>query len=423
MLILALALLTQDAVEEAVKSVSAENMKAVLTELAGDAFEGRNAGTEGNVKAADWIIERLKKWNFEPFGDEKDGKRDFRQRFEFSDGMETANLVAMIPGSDETLKEQIVVVGAHMDHVGRDGQPNAGRMGRPSDEDDIWNGADDNGSGTTCLLEVARAFADGGIKPRRTVVFMWFSAEEWGLLGSRYYTKHPSAPIGRHVAMVNLDMVGRNPGKPVEISALKTSDDWAGLLEEAARSADLEYDTSPGVTGGSDHKSFADAGVPAVHFFTGFHEDYHRNSDHADEIAYDRMAEIGRMVLKLTVLLADRDAPPAFNESGAPVRTSGRTLGINGDVLGPDDAEKFGMPADAGGIWIETVQEGSVAEKAGIREDDVLVEFNGERLPAAEREIMQKLKTLIRKVEKGKDVPVAVIRDKKRVELKVRWDE
>lgn len=423
MLGFALALLLQDAVEKAVESVSAKNMEAYLTELAGDDYEGRNAGSDGNVKAADWIIEHLKLWKFEPFGDEKDGKRDFRQHFEFGRDLKTANLVAMIRGTDEKLQDEIVVVGAHMDHVGRDGQPNAGRMGRPSDEDDIWNGADDNGSGTTCLLEVARAFAEGGIKPRRTVVFMWFSAEEWGLLGSKYYAKHPSAPIERHVAMVNLDMVGRNPSKPVEISALKTSNDWAALLEEAAKSADLEVDTSAGITGGSDHKSFADAGVPAVHFFTGFHENYHRNSDHPELIAYDRMAEIGRMVLKLTTLLADRDARLEFNESGAPVRTSGRTLGINGDVLGPDDAAKFGMPAGAGGIWIETVQEGSVAEKAGIREDDVLFEFDGEALPADEREVMGKLKTLIRKAEKGKEIPVAVIRDKQRVELKVRWDD
>jgi Zn-dependent M28 family amino/carboxypeptidase len=179
----------------------------------------------------------------------------------------------------------------------------APRRASPAAPDDIWNGADDDASGVAVVLAVARALTAGNVACPRTILFALFSGEEQGLLGSRYYMRHPIAPPGAHRLMINLDMVGRNP--EIALSLMTSGLGRASLaapLAEATRKAGLRtstFDQGPHVHDNSDHFPFHAAGVPVVFFWSGDHPDYHRPSDHADKLAYGRMVKVAAAVARL----------------------------------------------------------------------------------------------------------------------------
>ncbi len=296
--------------DKAVDSVSAENLKRHESYLAGDELEGRCAGYEGNNKATEYIATHWKKLGLKPVGDkDKDGNPSYFQKFTFRKTYETRNTVAFFEGNDDKLKDQIIVIGAHHDHVGKEGQGGWGKKGGPKGDDNIWNGADDNASGTSSVLEIARAFMEGKIKTRRSILFMTFSAEEAGLLGSAHYVKNSLFPRKNHKAMVNLDMVGRSTGY-VSLSNFQTSPIWDEIVEKAKKGLKIEVKTKKSELGGSDHMSFDAAGIPNTQLFTPMHSDYHKITDHPDRIEYDHMADICKLALRMIVLLADADDIP-----------------------------------------------------------------------------------------------------------------
>ena len=376
----AFALLVQDAkpqeesgVEAGVKKVSAERMKKILTHLASDELEGRHAGYAGNDKATEYIAEHFKAIGLKPCGDKNDkGEATYWQAFEFGGRtkLKTRNCVGLFEGADDKLKEEIVVIGAHHDHVGKGGDAtNAGRMrnGKADPEDTIWNGADDNGSGTTTLLEVARAFMEGRIATQRSVLFMTFSAEEYGLLGSVHYCKKPLFPLDKTVAMINMDMVGRNPEKKMDVGGVGTAEGWKDLVDGAMKGLDLKYRTSDMVSPGSDHHSFAQKKVPAVHLFTGFHDDYHCQSDHVEKISFENMEKIGKFALRLVVAVADRDGRMEFKGAGGGGRVAARRLGVTGDDITEAEAEELKLAAEQGGVKLTSVEADSAAGRRARR--------------------------------------------------------
>jgi len=198
----------------------------------------------------------------------------------------TANLLGTVEGSDPTLRQQAICLGAHYDHVGISGG-------------EVCNGADDNASGTAGLLELAQYFAAHRQETRRTLLFAAFSGEEKGFLGSEWYVHHPSIPLEQTVAMLNLDMIGRSGDGTVRIGGVGTSPQWAGLLEAAAASGDLKVQTSTGSQGGSDHEPFYRRNIPVLHFYTGMHSDYHRPTDDWDKINAAGEVQILRLVVAL----------------------------------------------------------------------------------------------------------------------------
>ena len=403
------------ALDAAARAITADRLKAHLAVLAADDYEGRNAGYPGNDKASEYIAAHFAKIGLRPAG-EKDGKGapTWFQPFTVAK-RPTRNVLALAEGSDPALKSEFVILGAHFDHVGMEGQTSFGRLPGPrADKDDkIWNGADDNGSGTVTVLEIARAFMEGKLKTKRSILFIAFSGEEWGLIGSRHYVDHPLFPLAKTVAMINLDMVGRNGTKPMEVAAVSTADEWAGLCEEAAKGTGLEYATSPEVSQGSDHWSFSRKRIPAVHFFTGFHADYHRQSDHAEKIDYDRMAKVGRFGLRLLALVADR--PERMEFTG----TAPRLLGIDAQELDEAGAKALALGEGEGGVRILSVEEGSAAAAAGLKAGDALVEFDGRKLPLEEP--LKALAKALKAAKDNVDVPLAALRDGKRIELKAVW--
>lgn len=235
---------------------------------------------------------------------------------------DTRNVAAFLEGGDPEVSDEVVVLTSHYDHVG---------IGRPdSTGDRIYNGADDDGSGTVGLLNVARAFADAAadsIRPRRSILFLNVSAEEKGLLGSRYYSDHPLFPMEKTVANLNVDMIGRVDSQHLEnnvtdytyiIGGRIISSDLERLLSAANersgqviledRYNDLEDPNQ--FYRRSDHWNFGRLGVPFAFFFTGVHEDYHRPSDEVEKIQFGKLSRIVRTIYATAAMTANTEEPP-----------------------------------------------------------------------------------------------------------------
>ncbi len=222
------------------------------------------------------------------------------------------NVLGFIEGTDPELKDEIVVVSAHYDHLGMRGK-------------DIYNGADDNGSGTSTVLEVAQSFAQAkaaGVGPRRSVLCIWLTGEEKGLLGSEYYTKLPIFPLAKTVVDINVDMVGRvdkkyeeNPEYIYVIGSDRLSTELHAINEGVNdRFTELTLDYTYNAESDpnryyyrSDHYNFAQNGIPAIFYFNGTHKDYHRTTDTVDKIQFDKMAKIGKLVFYTAWELTNRD--------------------------------------------------------------------------------------------------------------------
>jgi Zn-dependent M28 family amino/carboxypeptidase len=252
----------------------------------------------------------------------------------------THNVVGVIPGTDGELARTYVAFGAHYDHVGyaeseldaENRRPAApGRVTAGAADDRIWNGADDDGSGTVALMAIAKAFALGP-RPKRSLLFVWHAGEERGLLGSRYFADAPRAPMDAIVAQLNADMIGRNRDDlPSEENTvyLVGSDRISSDLHDINRQANqslprpltLSYEMNDPadpeqVYYRSDHYSYAAKGIPVIFFTTGLHPDYHANTDHVDKIEFDKLTRITRLIYETGARLADRQLVPARDNRG-----------------------------------------------------------------------------------------------------------
>ena len=224
------------------------------------------------------------------------------------------NVVAILRGSDPALRDTYVVFSAHMDHIGVGTADATG--------DSIHNGADDDASGTSALVEVAEAFASLSEAPRRSLVFLAVSGEEKGLLGSRWFTDHPTIPLDRMIANINVDMIGRNA--PDSIVAIGQEYSSLGPLLErvAGEHPELGLTVSRDLWPEerfffrSDHFNFARHEIPALFFFAGTHEDYHRPSDEVEKIDGEKAARVARLVFHVARAIADSGEPPRWTEQG-----------------------------------------------------------------------------------------------------------
>ncbi|MDO8952180.1 MAG: M20/M25/M40 family metallo-hydrolase, partial [Draconibacterium sp.] len=227
--------------------------------------------------------------------------------------IQSKNIIGIIEGSNPELKNECVVFMAHYDHLGIDNSGN------------IFNGADDNGSGTVLLLEVAEAFMSLNPKPKRSIVFLWVTAEEVGLLGSQYYIKNPVFPVEKTVACFNIDMAGRvfEPRDTIWNKSAKmvkdfdglytlTNDIWPGLKEinsAACKTLDLipDYSLPSSFLRSSDHYSFHSVGVPIINYATGYHADYHKVTDEISRINFDKMKRVADLCFLVGIEIANRE--------------------------------------------------------------------------------------------------------------------
>lgn len=287
----------------------------------------------------------------------------------------THNVIGVLPGTDPQLAKEVVVVGAHLDHLGMGGASSLADSKSPA----IHHGADDNASGTSALIEIASILASPANRPKRTVVFIAFSGEELGLLGSVHYVKSPVFPIKDTVAMINLDMVGRMKDKSrLSLIGVKTSPGWESVVSPLVRQSGLNVVLEDSTSGGSDHQPFQTAKVPVTFFFTGLHADYHRPSDTADKLDIDGIAKVSQLAARVVERVADRNERLVFSEP--PAAAGGPSTMRAKASLGTIPEYGAGIV----GVLIGGVRAGSPAEKAGLQAGDILVGFAGKTIRSIE---------------------------------------
>ena len=268
------------------EDITVEESRKTLSYLSSDKMEGRKPGNPGNFIAVSFI-----KKEFESYGLETHLQK-FTYTFRWRVGLfrwrtveiETMNVIGVLKGTSD----KHVVIGAHMDHLGVDG------------DGDAYNGADDNASGTTAILELAEAFGKSDARPKDTIVFIAFNAEELGLLGSKHYVSDPLLPLDDCKLMINLDMVGRLRGTTVTAQGGNLSRSVTQLVDKL----DDNYPFDVNITAAgnrSDHAPFNWSGVPVLFFHTGTHPQYHRITDDPDLINYEGLVNIAKFVKDLTV--------------------------------------------------------------------------------------------------------------------------
>ncbi|MEP6618853.1 MAG: M28 family peptidase [bacterium] len=367
-------------------SAAADRIQRDVAFLASDALEGRLTGTPGNDSAAAFLAARVASLGLRAMI--MDTTRTacraapvpplcstFLQPFTahgvemaragHPEGVATQNVVAMVPGRDVALRGQYVVVGAHFDHLGRS---TTGALD-PESKNVIRNGADDNASGTAAVLELARVFA--GHAARRSIIFVNFSGEEMGLLGSQYFVEHAPIALDSISAMLNFDMIGRLRNDKVIVYGVATATELPAILDSANVIPKLALSAVGDGFGPSDHASFYAKGIPVLHFFTDIHEDYHRASDQAEKINAPGEARIVSMAERVVRAIADRPSKltPVRAAAPAPAGSSRESIAA---YLGsiPDMAA-----GDSPGLRLSGVRAGSPADAGGLKAGDVIVAF------------------------------------------------
>jgi hypothetical protein len=277
---------------------------------------------------------------------------------------DAVNVVALLQGSDPKLTDEAVVVGAHYDHLGYGGE---GTGTLAPDGRAVHPGADDNASGTAGMLEIARRMV--AARPERTLIFVAFSGEEEGLLGSSHFVQHPPLPKERIVAMLNLDMVGRpKAGPALTIGGYGTAVQWPDLVEKLNANHHLKLSTNKGGFGASDHSSFYAADIPVLFLFTGAHEDYHKPSDTADRINYPGMAEVVRFAADLALRVASLPQRPTFQKVADEGAGERRGFKVRTGAI-----PEYGF--EGPGVKLSGARGGSPADRAGLKAGDIVLRF------------------------------------------------
>jgi hypothetical protein len=277
------------------------------------------------------------------------------------------NVAAVIRGSDPALRDEYVILGAHFDHLGR----SAFGALDPDALNAIHNGADDNASGTAAVIELARLLRRD--PPKRSVMFVTFSGEELGLLGSQYFVDHPPVPLEKVRAMLNFDMVGRMQEDRLIVYGVATAQELNDIVAKANAAAPLRVAATGDGFGASDHSSFYAKNLPVLHFFTNVHEDYHKATDDVDKINALGIARVVALAERVTRAIADRPQPLTFVRAvaAAPsMSTRENTSAYLGSI--PDMGA-----TEVKGVRLTGVRADSPADKAGLKTGDVIVEFAG----------------------------------------------
>ena len=344
-------------------SPAARRVLADVRFLADDRQEGRGVGTAGLGRSGAYIHDAFARAgfqaSFQDFTISPDAPAVLHTTL---GGTVTRNVVAVLLGSSPALRGEVVVIGAHYDHLGLGG---FGAMD-PDSTGRVHNGADDNASGTAALLEVARQL--GRRRPSRTIVLVAFSGEELGTLGSSYFVQHPlPQPVDSIYAMLNMDMVGRLRNARLLALGAATAKEFPALLDSLNTPPRFDLRASGDGWGPSDHAVFFAARRPVLHFFTDLHEDYHRSTDDWDKINAAGIAQVAQFVGDLAWTLANRAGALTFVDAPRPQATAGGGSGY-GAYLGtiPD------MTGSPGGVRITGVRAGSPADQAGLKAGDVI---------------------------------------------------
>jgi Peptidase family M28/PDZ domain len=397
------------------QNISTESLKRDISFLASDSLQGRGTSTNGEKLAAAYIAARFSDLKLAPKGDSIGRSNSFLQRFPFIKLNPTladsnrfgTNVVAMLDNG----AARTIVIGAHFDHLGL-GYDGYSLETASTSKGKIHNGADDNASGVAGVLELARLYATNGVKEPHNFLFICFSAEELGLLGSKYFTDHPTIPLQTVHCMVNLDMIGRfdDVKKGLVVGGVGTSPTFEPLVKRLAErdfpnQFVLALDSS-GV-GASDHTSFYLKKVPVLFFFTGVHKDYHRPEDDVERINFDGEAKVLRFVVRVVDSL--QTLP---NLAFTPTRLQGQTGHSYKVSLGVMPSYSY----TGKGLKIDSVTENRPAARAGVQDGDVVVQIGSMEITD-----IYKYMEALSKIKAGETVRLQLLRDDKPVEVNVTF--
>ena len=376
-----------------------------ITYLASDELEGRSSGTQGDQLAKDYIVN-----HFTTAGLPTKRVVEVQEHYVYKDRKNkknkvlTYNIIATLPGTDDKLKEEYVVVGGHYDSVS-------------NKLDKIHNGADDNASGTSMVLELFEKFAASNTN-KRTLIFMAFGGEELGLLGSKYFVNNPTIDLQQVQLMVNLDMVGRlDNEKNLQLGGTLTAVDFDKKLEPFLNQMENRWQNNlnitelgKGIFKRSDHYSFYLKDIPVLFFFTGLHEDYHGPTDDSNKINYQGMKVISDLVHLIMEEFANTPEklvfqPVELEEQSMPVAEIKVTLGVM-----PDYAH------EGEGLKIDAVIDNRPGAKAGMLDGDIVVDIGG----TAVKDIYAYME-ILSKLDSGSKVEVKVLRNDSEIVLQVQF--
>ncbi|MBV9216169.1 MAG: M28 family peptidase, partial [Acidobacteria bacterium] len=333
-------------------------------------IEEQSAGKQNAVKANAHLINKSSRASF---------KVNLVKK-----SVEAYNVIGILDGTDKTLKNEAIVIGAHYDHLGHGGQ---GSLAANSTE--IHHGADDNASGTAAIMELAREFAVAK-KNKRTIIFIAFSGEEEGLFGSSYYVQNPVFPLDKTVAMINLDMVGRLKDNKLDVGGIGTASEFKALVESnnphdlsttpIAVNPNMQFNPAlPGKFqlalsddgyGRSDHSSFYGKKVPVLFFFTGTHNDYHKPSDTADKINYPGEVSVINYVAAIEQAIDQNPVRPTYTVAKSSGTGGRATFNISLGTI-PNYADSND------GLLLDGVRDGSPAAKGGVKAGDKVIKLAG----------------------------------------------
>ncbi|HEY1628894.1 MAG TPA: M20/M25/M40 family metallo-hydrolase, partial [Tepidisphaeraceae bacterium] len=318
--------------------------------------------------------------------------------------VQVKNVLAYLPGTVHP--DEFIVIGAHYDHLGHGGPASLA-----PNSTDIHHGADDNASGAAAVLDVAEKISRSG--PRdRSILFICFTGEEEGLLGSDYFVAHPPIELKQIVAMLNMDMVGRLRNQTLYTSGEGTAASFESMLQQDDAGLSLQLKSiGRGGFGPTDHQSFAAKKIPVIFFFTGMHSDYHRPTDTADKINYAGLAEVSEFAERVVDSLATMPRQQyvgKYDSQGLTIAGYGSrgpsvTLGVVPD---------YGTDESTVGVRITGTSENSPAEKAGLKDGDIIVQIADQKI-----DNLYDLSDFLAKAKAGEQVSVFVLRDKQRIEL------
>lgn len=285
-----------------------------------------------------------------------------------------SNVAGLLECSDPASKDEVIVVGAHYDHIGLGGRFSVGN--RNDNDGKIHNGADDNASGTAGLLELAEYFAGNRDMLKRSVLFIAFAGEELGLLGSSHYIKNPEIPLSKTAAMLNMDMIGRLRDNELTVMGTGTSPEWKKLIESSNSGVGLSIKTAESGFAASDQTVFLTKDIPVLLFFTGIHPDYHAPSDDWEKINSAGEEKIVKLIAGIIEKLSRTPEEIAFSEPRDGDKEQG--MGAVSFNVYPGTVPDYSEQVD--GVKLMGVRNGSPAEKAGLKEKDIIVKLAGKNI-------------------------------------------
>jgi hypothetical protein len=404
--------------KDAVAFISRKKAKKHIVYLCGMKCEGRASGEKGCDVAADYLAEELKKMGVEPGGENGgyfqefpirsgpfpgQGRRTGREPAQST----TRNVIGVVKGSDPEKSKEVIILGGHYDHLGY----------RDLRKRKVYWGACDNAAGTVVTMLVAGAFAKAEVKPRRSLMFILFSGEERGLFGSKRYCGQPTWPLRDTVAMINVDMIGRNKSHEIDVYGKGTGPALDEANERYARASKFRFTYKGGsVFERSDHHPFYQKRVPVLFFTCGLYKDYHDLDDEPKRLDFGQLERMAEHCWRLLRDIGDREKRPEFHE----VEATGAT-GVLGTVLlalSKSQLEELKLGKKRGAVAVTEVRPGKPGEEAGVRPEDLILGLAGKYL--TDKDPMGELDDLTDGLKPGRKYAMLILRDGKKEKVAVK---